>query len=120
MDFSGDTFTEMAMPLFVVMVLALVVPFALVPRQTRSHLTVTICIVASAILLMIAGAIITNLFDTRATEGLSSEASLYIAWLYLRESLYFGIIWAPILAFVWLNRAQRVERLRGEDMAREG
>lgn len=120
MDFSGDTFTAMALPLFIVVVLAFVVPFVFVPRSTRSHITVTFCILGSALCMIIFGAIITNLFDTRDTSSLSAQESRVVAWLYLRESLYLGLIWVPILGYVWLNRAQRVERLRGEDIMREG
>ena len=120
MGFSDLAFFSTTLPVVLMGLLAFGLPFLIVPRQTRSHLTVTLCILGTAALLIVVGAIVTNLFDARDTGDLKGGASLYVAWLYLRESLYFALLWVPILALVWLNRAQRVERLRGEDMAREG
>lgn len=120
MDNVDFTFVKTTAPVLIMGGLAFVLPFVFVPRRTRSHLTVGLCVLATAVLLVILGAIITNLFDARGMEGLRGGASLYVVWLYLRESLYFGLLWVPVLGYVWLNLAQRVERLRGEDMAREG
>lgn len=115
-----NTVFNTAVPVVLMFILAIALPYFFVPRQTRSHKTVSLCIFGAALCLVIFGAILTNLFDSRSVGELRGIQSLYAVWLYLRESLTFAILWAPILGLVWFTFAQRVERLRGEDIMRNG
>ena len=120
MDAAETMIVKTALPVACMAVLSVILPYVFVPRNTRSHKTVTVCIMGTALCLVVFGAILTNLFDARNLDALSGMQSLYAVWLYLRESLYFMIVWVPLLGLVWFNFAQRVERLRGEDIMREG
>jgi hypothetical protein len=40
------------------------------------------------------------------------------AWLHLRSSALMALLWGPVLALVWLLRAQGIERRKGLTMGR--
>ncbi|MFN3210482.1 MAG: hypothetical protein ACE369_16045, partial [Roseovarius sp.] len=78
-----------------------------------------VSVVLSALVLVASSALVFAVFDKRSLLGGQTLAGQgVIAWLYLRSSLGAVAVWGPVLAFVWLGLAQRVERLRGEDVVR--
>jgi len=120
MDGPAQILVQTGLPLALVAIGAMVLPFLFIRRDTRSHMHVTLGVFGTALCLVILGALVSVWASDRSTGELSGLQSAYATWLYLRESLYLGLIWLPILGMIWLTKAQRVEKLRGEDMAREG
>jgi hypothetical protein len=111
-----------ALPLALLAVLALLLPLGLVRRQTRSHVEVLVGLWAAAGLLLLAGA---GVFAAvYAIEGgrvgaAFADAPLAAGWFFLKLSGYAALVWGPVLALVWLGLAQRVERYKGADRARD-
>ncbi len=109
------------LPLLLLGALALLLPFAMVRRDSRAHLEVAVGIWASAGLLLLAGA---GVFAAvYAAEGARvgaalSDAPLATGWFFLKLSGYAALVWGPVLALAWLGLAQRVEKRKGADRAR--
>ncbi|MGK7754370.1 MULTISPECIES: hypothetical protein [unclassified Roseovarius] len=119
MNDTSVTLVNTGLPLLIIGGLAALLPWVLTPRGTRSHGRVLVSVVLSVLLLLAASAGVFALFDKRSLLGGRTLAGQgIIAWMYLRSSLGAVAVWGPVLAFVWLGLAQRVERLKGEDMAR--
>ncbi|MGK7652191.1 hypothetical protein ACSQ76_07185 [Roseovarius sp. B08] len=119
MNDTSVTLVNTGLPLLIIGGLAALLPWVLTPRGTRSHLRVLMSVLLSILLLLVASAGVFALFDKRSLLGGQTLAGQgIIAWMYLRSSLGAAAVWGPVLAFVWLGLAQRVERLKGEDMAR--
>lgn len=109
------------LPLALLGLLAVLIPWVLVRRETRSHLEVAVTIWASAGLLLVAGAVIFAMIyagQGKPVGALLSEAPLATFWFFLRQSGYAALVWVPILALTWLGLAQGVEKRRGEDIAK--
>lgn len=117
------TFANTGIPIIVIGTLALVVPFVLVPRQSRRQVEVAVWIFASAGVLYVSSAFVLWASDPRGFgAGLIIETS-DARWgtllrLYLQSAAPFALLWAPILAIVWFGKAQRVERLKSDDTVR--
>ena len=105
--------TNGILPLAVLVILAVGLPAALA-GQTLSHWWLALVVLATALVVWAVGAgIIAGLYaqvNDKAPAGL---------WPYLERSALMGLLWGPVLALVWLMRAQGVERRRGLLM-REG
>jgi hypothetical protein len=114
-----DSFAAIALPLLLLCAVALILPRMIVPRQTRSHSRVIVGMAATALALLLLGPMIYALFDQRGLFAGETAQILLVAWWMFRESLSAILIWGPLLILVWFGLAQRVERLRGEDMTRE-
>ncbi|UOA28579.1 hypothetical protein [Pseudosulfitobacter sp. DSM 107133] len=72
-------------------------------------------VVLSALVLMASSVLVFAVFDKRSLLGGESLAAQgAVAWMYLRSSLGAVVAWGPMLVFVWLGLAQRVERLKGK------
>jgi hypothetical protein len=103
----GNTFG----PLTLLVLVAVGLPFATVPRATRSQGRLALGILLAALL------------------ALAAAFALF-GWLYagegarlmtvLRAAGLSALAWGPFLALTWLVRAQAVEKRKGEDMVREG
>lgn len=112
------SFGNTVMPMVILAFIAAVLPYALTPGENRSQMRVTLIIGFVAVVMVGVSALVFALFDTRdLPEGGIAGATL-IVWYYLRSALGAVAVWGPVLAIVWLSLAQRVERRRGEDMAR--
>ncbi len=99
-------------PLLALTALALLLPFALVPRATRSQARLAGGMIATAGLTFGAALALFAALYAMAGNGLGLNL--------LRPAGLSALLWAPLLALSWLVRAQGVEKRRGEDMAREG
>jgi hypothetical protein len=105
------------------MALAVLVPRGLTPWATRSQRRLAMGIGLSALVLWLGGALL--FADLYARQGAALDAALRddlggIVWFLLAVSAQAAILWAPLLAIWWYVGAQRVERLKGEDIMREG
>lgn len=121
MNDTSVTLLNTGLPIALIGALAVILPWVLTPGATRSQRRVLVSVVLSALALAGASALVFAAFDKRSLLGGQGMAGQgMVAWLYLRSSLGAVLVWAPVLAFAWLGLAQRVERLKGEDMARGG
>ncbi len=108
-------------PLFVLGGAAILVPYVLIPRETRSHRRVAAGIGVSAGVMILLGILVYLMFDDRdLATGLEINGVDGMVALALGGSIRSAILWGPLLALYWFYAAQRVERLRGEDKVRDG
>lgn len=104
--------TNAILPLAMLIGLCIVLP-ALFAGETLSQRTLTVAILATALLVLISGAaIMALLYSTVNEQGIGP------LWPYILRSGLLGLLWVPLLALVWLIRAQGVERRRGLAMGR--
>ena len=111
------------LPLLILGALAVLLPQVLVPAATRSQGEAARGIVLSALAVLAAGvAVFAGLYAARgAAVGQAAVAMpVATALFFLRLSGLAALFWGPVLALVWLGKAQGVERRRGEDAMREG
>ena len=120
MEFAGFTIWNTGVPLVLIGILAIILPFLLIRKDTRSHRSVALGVAIAAVLLVLAGALILWGIDTRDIEIAENASASVLFQIYLRASFPFAMLWAPLLALIWFGKAQRVEKLRGEDLVREG
>ncbi len=122
MEFAGITFANTVAPLLGLGVLACALPFLLVKRDTRLHLDVVLGMLRAALILILVSFGLMVAVDQREfSAGLvlgSDQAVALIYWWIFLNSLMLAVVWGPVLCLVWLGMAQRVEKLRGEDMLR--
>ena len=113
------TFIQMILPIALLAGAAVVFSHLLLPRFTRSHARVVLGILASAVVLLVLAPVSYVVFDARPIYAAHSFAeAMAMGRIVFVQSLNAALVWLPILCFRWLGAAQRVERLRGEDLAR--
>ncbi len=113
-------FVNTGVPLALLAVLAVVLPWLLVRRGTRSHWEVGLSIWASAGFLLLAGAgVFALVYGWRGVEVGTALAAAPVAtaWFFLRLTGFAAMLWVPVLALVWFGMAQGVEKRRGEERA---
>ncbi|WP_146049987.1 hypothetical protein [Roseovarius confluentis] len=119
MNDTSVTLMNTGLPLLIIGGFAALLPWLFTPRETRSHGRVLVSVVASAGLMLGLSAVVFALFDKRSLLGGQTLAGQgAVAWMYLRTSLAAVVVWGPVLVFIWLSLAQRVERLRDRDIVR--
>ena len=102
--------------------LGVFLPWLITPKNTRSHRTVSMSILASGIFLLIAGALVFAVVYSARIDGIwgtFTAAPLATFGYFLKLSVYAAMLWVPILALVWFGLAQGVEKRRGEDAAQK-
>jgi hypothetical protein len=110
-----------ALPLTLIFGAAVALPRVLVSRAARSHRKVAVAIVATAVLVQVLTmAMFGWLYSGRGADvwGALIQAPVATALYFFDLSKMAVLAWGPVLALVWLTMAHRVERLRGEDIAR--
>lgn len=117
---SAISFGNTIVPLAILAMVAAIVPYLLTPRATRSQGRVALAIGLTALGMVGLSGLIFALFDTRDLPQGGAAGRVLIGWFYIRSALGAVAVWGPVLALVWLSLAQRVERLRGADMAQRG
>lgn len=104
------------LPLAGLLFLVVGLPFVLIEARTLSQARLAQGIVATAALVLLAGA------GMMAAVYAAINAEAAALWradpvgralFFLGRSAMMGLMWAPLLALVWLVRAQGVERRRG-------
>ena len=107
------TLTNGFLPLAVLLVLAVGLPAVLAGSTLSQPRLAAVMIVTGLSLWSLGAAILAFQYD-RANGALTDGL-----WVYFQRSSLMGLLWGPVLAVVWLMRAQGIERRRGLLM-REG
>lgn len=108
------TFQNTLLPLGLLMALVILLPWALAGNSlSQPRLAVAICLTAVAAL---AAGALWLAFEVWRLQGAVPEVSR--AGDLLRRSTWFAMFWGPLLALVWLVRAQGIERRKGLAMGR--
>lgn len=97
------------LPLLVLGGLVVGLPRLLVPRDTLSHRALAWGMLKTAAVSWVIGAVLMAGLYALINQGALSGS----AGFYLGKSALLGLLWGPVLAFVWFIRAQGVERRRG-------
>jgi uncharacterized membrane protein YbhN (UPF0104 family) len=105
--------TNAILPLALLLGLCIAMP-ALFAGETLSHRTLALAILATAAVAWASGVAILAWLSAQV------NAEIGTAWSYFRRSGLLALLWGPVLALVWLVRAQGVERRRGLLMGRGG
>lgn len=106
-------------PLVIMGALGWALPRMLVPDDTRAHGRVALGVAFSVLALIAVSALVLVAFDIAAyRRAMDMGGALLAAEVALRNSALFAVAWVPFAALSWFNMAQRVEVLRGKDMAR--
>ncbi len=115
------TFWNTGVPLIAAGALGWLVPRFISPPDTRSHKRVAIAVLASALVLVFLSAAMFAALQPAKFASAAEMGGLFLGIeIAVRGSILFAIAWVPILLLFWFNRAQRVEMLRGKDMAAGG
>ena len=104
------TFTNGILPLALLIALAVGLPMLLAGR-TLSQRRLAAAMVATALLVWTGGAVLMAWAHYQANGRLDPGIARYF-----QRALPLGLLYAPILALIWLVRAQAVERRRGLQM----
>jgi hypothetical protein len=108
------TFQNGILPLGLLILLAVFLP-ALLAGQTLSQPRLAAAMLVTAGVVWLAGAALMALQTWQANGALLAGVGTYF-----RRSLLLGLLYGPVLALVWLMRAQGIERRRGLLMTEVG
>ncbi|WP_225026342.1 hypothetical protein [Xinfangfangia pollutisoli] len=108
------TFQNTLLPLGLLMALVLLLPWALM-SGSLSQARLAGAIAFTALAALAAGALWLA-FEGWRLQGSVPEASR--VGEFLARSVWFAMFWGPLLALVWLVRAQGIERRKGLAMGR--
>jgi len=101
------TLSNGIVPLAVLIALSVLLP-VLLAGQTLSQRRLAAAMLLTALLVWVAGAGLMA-WQYRQING----TLLAGVWAYFERALLLGLLYGPVLALVWLIRAQGVERRRG-------
>lgn len=116
-------FWNMAGPMLLLGGVAALIPNLLVRKSNLSQQALTRAVLVSALLTLAVGAVISAVLYARINEGVLTQflaAPLERAGFFLGRSALFALFWAPVLGFVWLVKAQELNRRAGLRMVDEG
>jgi len=118
----GFTFTNLVLPLAILVALAAALPWLLLPRGTRSQRAVAWVFVISCLVLALAAAVL--VMGSAALEGARPlepfrHAPLAALGNLARVVALSALLWAPILMLIAYMQSMQVEKRRGEDMVRK-
>ena len=113
----------MALPMLLLGGVAALMPNLLVAKSNLSQQALTRAVLASALVSLAVGAVISALLYARINDGVVDQmlaAPLDRAGFFLGRSALFALFWGPVLGFVWLLKAQELNRRAGLRMVDEG
>ncbi len=112
-----------ALPMALLMLVALVLPRLLSGKSTRSQWAVSGAVAVTAVFLCLLGggvfAVVYQVSGASATAAFA-ENILPTTLFFFGMSLKAVLFWGPVLILVWFGLAQGVERRRGEAIAKVG
>lgn len=104
------TFANGILPLTVLIGVAILLPM-LLAGGTLSQRRLTLAMITTALLVWTAGAGL--MAWSYYQENAAFTAPL---WTYFQRALPLGLLYGPVIALIWLVRAQAIERRRGLQM----
>jgi hypothetical protein len=113
----------MALPMLLLGGLAALMPNLLVRKSNLSQQALTRAVLVSALATLAVGALISALLYARINDGVLTQvlaAPMERTGFFLGRSTLFAMFWAPVLGFVWLVKAQELNRRAGLRMVDEG
>ena len=113
----------MAGPMLLLGSVAALIPNLLVAKSNLSQRALTRAVLVSALVTLAVGAVISTVLYARINDEVLTQliaAPVERAGFYLGRSALFGVFWGPVLGFVWLVKAQELNRRAGLRMVDEG
>jgi hypothetical protein len=110
------TLTNALLPMVILGALAVVLPYILTPKTSRSHRRLTLVIILSGALTFLAAIVTFALLQPGNIAGALITAPLTTLLILAKPAALSAIIWIPLLALSGFTLAQRIENLRGRDM----
>ncbi len=104
--------TNSILPLAVLVAMSIVLP-AMLAGSTLSQGRLALAVGVTALVVWAAGAAVLAALSAQVNDGALAGVGQY-----LQRSGLLGLMWGPVLALVWLMRAQGVERRKGMLMGR--
>jgi len=98
-------------------------PGWLVGRGNQSHARLSRAVGVTALVALVVGAVLAAGLYAAINEGVWAgvlAAPLERAGFFLGRSALFALLWGPVLGFVWLVKAQELNRRLGMMMVDEG
>lgn len=117
------TLVNTALPLGLLGAAGIALPRLLLPGQTRTLSRLAwVTALCVPVLFLIAMAVLAGVRTAAGTDlaGALGAAPGHVLGDLARSALMSSLVWGPALFLSALSLAQRVERLKGEDMARRG
>lgn len=117
------TLLNTALPLGVLGLAGIVLPRLLLPRQTRALPRLAwVSALCVPLLFLLAMGVFAAARAAAGTDlaGALGAAPAYVLADLARSAAMSSLVWGPALILSALSLAQRIERLKGEDMARQG
>jgi hypothetical protein len=111
------------LPMVVLCALVVVLPGWFSRRDTWSQRALAFAVVKTALVTFAAGALIAAGLYAAINEGMHQQIlrdPVGRATFFLGRSALFAMLWGPLLACVWLVRAQELNRRIGMRMVDEG
>ena len=97
------------LPMLLLLAAVVGLPWLLVPKATLSQRALAGGMLKSALVTWVLGAVLMAVLYAMINDG---PPDLRLGF-YLGRSALLGLLWGPVLALVWMIRAQGVERRRG-------
>ncbi|MBL9046837.1 MAG: hypothetical protein JNK34_05915 [Tabrizicola sp.] len=116
-------FWNTILPMAILTGFAVLLPSLLTGRHGLSHRHLLRAILLTALLTLILGALISAGLYARINPGTLEhllQAPVERSVFFLGRSALFALLWGPVLGFVWLVKAQELNRRAGLRMVDEG
>jgi hypothetical protein len=123
MDASTLNFTNSVLPMLALCALAVFMPRVFLPRNSTSHRDLFWAVIKTIIVCYIVGAAISAILYASVNEGTLSQFlsdPLGRANFFLGRSVWFAILWLPLVLFMWLVGVQHIEQRKGLMMRDDG
>jgi hypothetical protein len=102
---------------------AALVPNLLARKANLSHMVLARAVLLTAALTLVLGAVLAAALYAQINHGVLTQffaAPVERSAFFLGRSALFAMFWGPVLGFVWLVKAQEVNRRRGLRMVETG
>jgi hypothetical protein len=123
MDPQPITLLNTGLPLVVLGAAGAVVPHLLLPLHTRSLALLAVVAFLSVPILFLIGMVVFGLVmwaEGANVAGALAAAPGYVLGQLAWSAMLSSLVWGPALVLSALSLAQRIERVRGEDIVRQG
>lgn len=114
----GSVLSGIGLPVLLIAVAAIALPFMATPRRIRSQRRLAISVLLSALgLFLLGGALFAVLYEIEGspmTHMMVREPGRVI-WFLLGRAALTALIWAPLLLLAWFSLSRRIEQVKAEE-----